>query len=136
MGRNNESTSIDYESLVYEYLYTYYEEEMINYLRKVIHIYDIDVEENIGMFCCLDKTNKNGILEKLAIVVPKPRDMKSSQIFIHEFKHAIDLYPYIGKYIGNRVSVELKTYEKIARLEEQVFKDYLVKYLSNKSIKQ
>jgi hypothetical protein len=135
MGRNNESTSLDYKSLAYEYLYTYYDKSIIDYLKTITKMFDVDIEDYLGFFACLDKVNKDGILEAIAIVVPKPKDLKSSQIFIHEYKHGIDLYPYIGKYIGKKIDDELIDYEKNARTEEKVFGEYLVKKLSNKNIK-
>ena len=96
MGRNNESTSIDYKDLVLEYLYTYYEKDIIDYLRTITHMYGITVEEGLDLFACHEKIDDNNILAKY-IFVPKPYDKKSSQIFIHEYKHGLDLYPYIGK---------------------------------------
>lgn len=131
MGRNNESASIDYKSLAYEYLYTYYDKSIIDYLKTITKMFDVDIEEFLGFFACLDKVNDDGILESIAIVVPKPKDMKSAQILIHEYKHGIDLYPYIGKYIGNKINDNLSDYENDARSEEKVFGDYLVKKLSN-----
>ena len=132
MGRNNESTSIDYHSLVLEYLYTYYDKEVIDYLRTITHVYNIKVEEGMDLFGCFEKTDDKDVLLKLNIIVPKPYDQKSSDIFIHEYRHGIDLYPYLGKCIYDMIEEERDSFEKSAKNEESIYNDYLVKRLSNK----
>ena len=127
MGRNNESASINYKDLVFEYLYTYYDKDLVDYIKNKLHIYPITVEEGIDLFCYYEKT-KDGKLIGFNILVPKPYDLKSSQIFIHEYKHGMDMYPYLGK----DVTSETELYEERAKNEEKIFEEYLVKRLSNK----
>ena len=43
-------TYIDYKSLVLEYLYTNYDDEIINYLRTITHMYNITVEEALDFY--------------------------------------------------------------------------------------
>jgi hypothetical protein len=131
MGRNNESTSIDYKSLVLEYLYTYYDEEIIDYLRTITHMYNITVEEGLDLFGCFESTSNDDILLKLNIIVPKPYDIKSSSVFVHEYKHGIDLYPYIGKDISGLIENNRDVFEELAKKEEKTYTNYLVKRLSN-----
>ena len=136
MGRNNESTSINYKELVLEYLYTYYDKDAIDYLRTITHMYGITVEEGLDLFACHEKTDENEVLIKLNICVPTPYDKKSAQIFIHEYKHGLDLFPYLGKKIENLIEDNSDKFERRAKTEEKSFNTYLVKRLSNKNIKR
>ena len=58
---------------------------------------------------------ENDILQEINICVPKIKNLTTMKINIHEYKHGIDLYPYLGKtYIE-------QDYESIARMEEEKF---------------
>ena len=131
MGRNNESTNIDYKSLVLKYLYTNYDDEIIDYLRTINHMYNITVEEGLYLFGCFESTSNDDMLLKLNIIVPKPYNIKSSSVFVHEYKHGIDLYPYIGKDISVLLESNRDVFEESAKKEENTYINYLVKRLSN-----
>jgi len=120
MGRDNDSINIDYESLVYKYLYTYYDKEIIDYLDSITSKFPYQ-EEDIDLYCCLQKTDENNNLLGLKIVVPMPIDLKSSRVFIHEYKHGLDLYKYLGKKIGDIYGSENEEYELRAKNEEFAF---------------
>ena len=131
MGRNNESTNIDYKSLVLKYLYTNYDDEIIDYLRTINHMYNITVEEGLYLFGCFESTSNDDMLLKLNIIVPKPYNIKSSSVFVHEYKHGIDLYPYIGKDISDLLESNRDVLEESAKKEKNTYINYLVKRLSN-----
>ena len=132
MGRNNESNSINYMKLVLDYLYAYYENDKVDYLLSIVHIYPVTIEEGMDFYSCFENSWSKGKLDKILLIVPMPYDLKSSQIFIHEFKHGLDLLPYLNKEIGNLIDDQIDKFERRARTEEKSFKTYLVKKLSNK----
>lgn len=100
----------------------YQHEDAYQYLKQHTKVLNIDEEEGMPYFCCFLK-EENGLLKELNLCVPKITNLKSMLINIHEYKHGITLYPYLGKRIPRY------NYEQEAKNEE---KKFILEYLSKK----
>lgn len=107
-----------------EDLYNYYEnEEALDYLKQNTKIIKGDVSENMIFYGCFPII-ENNILKEIKICVPDIKDFKSMLINIHEYKHGIRLYSYLGK----EFNINEKQEEVLAKKEEEKYK---TKILSN-----
>lgn len=107
-------------SLTNKDLDTYYKkEDAYFYLKGKTKILNNDIEKLMSFYGCY-LIEEEGILKDIKICVPKITNLKSMLINIHEYKHGICLYPYIGE------KIPIDDYESIARYEEEKFKE---KYL-------
>ncbi len=105
-------------------LMTYYQtEDAIYYLRERQKLLPGDnIEKEMPYYGCY-KIEEGGILREIRTCVPKITSLETMLINIHEYKHGIILYPYIGK-----KSPDYDT-EYLCKQEEQNFRK---KYLSKK----
>ncbi len=102
-------------------------EDLINYYHQYDAIYylmdhsktiDVDFKKGIDFYGCYPYV-ENDILKEINICVPKIKNLTTMKINIHEYKHGIDLYPYLGK------SYIEQDYEVLARNEEINFQKTL-----------
>lgn len=99
----------------------YQNDDAYYYLKERAKIIDVDLEQGLDFYGCYPKVVGN-ILQEINLCVPKITDLKSMLINIHEYRHGIDLYPYLRKKMPD------KDYEVIAKAEEDRFvKKYLLK---------
>lgn len=100
----------------------YYQDEVsYQYLKHHTKVLNVNEEEGIPYFGCFLE-EENNKLKELNLCVPKITNLKTMLINIHEFKHGIALYPYLGK------KIPIYNYEKEAKEEEQQFiSQYLLK---------
>lgn len=99
----------------------YQQEEAYQYLKQHTKVLNINLEDGIPYFGCF-LTEENEKLRQLNLCVPQIVNLKSMLINIHEFKHGITLYPYLGK------KVPKYDYEQDAKEEEKKFVlEYLLK---------
>lgn len=92
----------------------YHQYDAIYYLTNHSTIFDTNLEKGMDFYGCYPYV-ENDILQEINICVPKIKNLTTMKINIHEYKHGIDLYPYLGKpYIE-------QDYESIARMEEEKF---------------
>lgn len=104
-------------------LYYYRNNEAIYYLLEHTKVIDAP-SDDYDFYGCFPK-EEDGILKSLLICVPSIVNLKTMLINIHEFKHGIDLYPYIGS------SYPEMDYEKSAKEEETNF----IKSLTIRNVK-
>lgn len=101
--------------------YYYQKEDAYYYLKEHTKIIDVDLERGLDFYGCYPTVVGN-VLQKINICVPPITDLKSMLINIHEYRHGIDLFSYLGK------KVPEIDYEVIAKAEEDRFvKKYLLK---------
>lgn len=103
-------------------LYNYYQhEDAYYYLNEHNKVLDTSIERGMPFFGCFPK-KENGIINEISLCTPKINDLSTMLINIHEFKHGIALYPYLGKNLP-KYDLELE-----AKCEEEKFiKTYLLK---------
>ncbi len=95
-------------------------EETFDILSKNAHVLHTSLEEGMSYYGCYPQEDKDsGILTGVKICVPEINDLKSMCINVHEYKHGIDIFPYIGEILPD------VDYEKSASEEEEKFKVYL-----------
>ena len=88
-----------------------------SYLKENAKIFDVPLRQGMDLFGCYPlEDEKTEVLKSIKICVPEITDLNSMYVNIHEFKHGLDLYPYLGKKIPE------KDYEKMAQEEEGKFK--------------
>lgn len=95
-------------------------QEFINFMKSRTKRYDFKTDAPWG---CFPQVDSNGILENIKLLVPKIIDEKTLLINIHEYTHAYELYPLIGKIYNEDVSKS----ESLARTNEE-------KYLAKKKL--
>ena len=95
------------------------QEESFEYLLKNARIIDIPIEMGLEFYGCYVKENSKKIVTEIHLCIPKIYDLQSMCINIHEFKHGIDIFNYLGKQMPN------DNYEQIAKEEEEKFKIYI-----------
>lgn len=99
----------------------YQKEDAYYYLKAHTKVINADLEEGLDFYGCYP-TIVGNILQEINICVPPINDLKSMLINIHEYRHGIDLYSYLGKRVPDG------DYEIIAKAEEDKFvKKYLLK---------
>lgn len=99
----------------------YQKEDAYYYLKERTKIWNSSAEEGKGYFGLFTEEDGNTIKE-IKLCVPKITDLKTMLINIHEFKHGISLYPFIGTSMPNI------DFETEAKLEEEHFvSKYLLK---------
>ncbi len=99
----------------------YKDEKAFKFLKSKVKIIDSQSFDGMPFYGCYPQIDdKTKIVTDIKICVPKITDLKSMLINIHEFKHGIDIYPYIGSYLPNL------NYECVARNYEEKFKTYLI----------
>ena len=97
-------------------LYDYYSDELaLSYLKDHTKILSCTVEEGMPFFGCFPKESSE-VLTEINLCVPKIVDLKSMLVNVHEYKHGILLYPYLGQKVDNYES------EREAQQEEEKFK--------------
>ena len=95
----------------------YHKNDAIYYLLEHSKVLDTNLEDTSFYGCFpIIKEDK---LEEIKVCVPPINNLKSMLINIHEYKHGIDLYPYLGK------SYIEQDYEVLARNEEINFQKTL-----------
>lgn len=95
----------------------YHKNDAIYYLLEHSKVLDTNLEDTSFYGCFpIIKEDK---LEEIKVCVPPINNLKSMLINIHEYKHGIDLYPYLGK------SYVEQDYEVLARNEEINFQKTL-----------
>lgn len=100
--------------------------DAFKYLLGHTKIYDSPANEGMDFYGCYPIEDKDtGILTEIRLCVPKISDLETMLINVHEFKHGLDLYPYIGAVLPEM------DYEASAKNEEEVFKK---KYLLREKI--
>lgn len=99
----------------------YQKEETYYYLKERTKVWNCSAEEGIRDFG-LFTVDDGDIIKEIRLFVPRIVDLKTMLINVHEFKHGISLYPYIGS------SEPDFDFEKEAKLEEERFvSKYLLK---------
>ncbi len=105
-------------TLSQEDLLNYYQkEDAIYYLFNHTKIIDTNLEDT-SFYGCYPITDNN-IVKEIRVCVPPIKNLKSMLINIHEYKHGIDLYPYLGK------TYQDDNYEIVAKQEETNFQKTL-----------
>lgn len=95
----------------------YHKNDAIYYLLEHSKVLDTNLEDTSFYECFpIIKEDK---LEEIKVCVPPINNLKSMLINIHEYKHGIDLYPYLGK------KYQDLDYEVLARNEEINFQKTL-----------
>ena len=92
------------------------------YLYMKDHTKKFNTEDTVPFGIYTDTIN--GKISAIKAVVPPIRDLKSALINVHEYKHGIDLYPYIGSVYPTDID-----FETPAKHEEEVFRK---EYVRNK----
>lgn len=95
----------------------YHKEDAIYYLFDHTKILDTNLADTTFYGCY--PTIKDNILKEIRICVPPINNLKSMLINIHEYRHGIDLYPYLGK------PYQEDDYEIMAKQEEIKFQKTL-----------
>ena len=95
----------------------YHKEDAIYYLLNHTKILNTDLDDT-SFYGCYTITYKN-ILKEIKICVPPITNLKSMLINIHEYRHGIDLYPFLGK------NYPSYNYESSAKQEEINFQKTL-----------
>lgn len=95
----------------------YHKEDAIYYLLNHTKILNTDLDDT-SFYGCYTITDKN-ILKEIKICVPPITNLKSMLINIHEYRHGIDLYPFLGK------NYPCYDYESSAKQEEINFQKTL-----------
>lgn len=94
--------------------------DVFSFLQSKTKIFGEYSDNGMDLYGCFPQIDKNtGIITDLKICVPKITSLKSMCINIHEYKHGIDLLPYLGKKMPS------DDLEKKAKLEVEKFKIYL-----------
>ncbi len=97
-------------------LEAYYQSEVAwEYLKGQTKILPGKLEDTKSYFGCYPQIEKNLLME-IKICVPPITNLESMKINVHEYKHGIDLYPYLGK------SYPEMDYEQRAREEEENYR--------------
>ena len=104
--------------LVKNYLNKRYVKEVVDYIYDNTKYLDVSVDEGMPYFGVFYNETED-LLTGFTIVIPKVYDLKSMLINIHEFRHGIDLYPYLWERVPN------KNFEQLAKNEEKDFEEYL-----------
>lgn len=93
---------------------------LFNFLQIKTKIFGHISDDGLDLYGCFPQIDKDtGIITDLKICVPKITNLKSAFINIHEFKHGIDLFPYLGKKLPD------EDIEEKAKKEEEKFKSYI-----------
>lgn len=100
----------------------YKKENAYPYLKERTKVCNVSAEEGIGYFGLFTE-NDGEIITGIKLCVPQIVNLKTMLINVHEFKHGISLYPYIGYAIPNF------DFETEAKMEE---KRFVTKYLLKK----
>lgn len=100
----------------------YQKEEAYYYLKERTKVWNCSAKEGIGYFGLFTEDDGD-IIKEIKLCVPKIIDLETMLINVHEFKHGISLYPYIG---SSKLDFD---FEKEAKLEE---KHFVSKYLLKK----
>ncbi len=95
----------------------YQKEDAIYYLFEHTKILDTNLTDTTFYGCY--PTIKDNILKGIRICVPPINNLNSMLINIHEYRHGIDLYPYLGK------PYQEDDYEIMAKQEEIKFQKTL-----------
>lgn len=95
----------------------YHKEDAIYYLFNHTKTLDNNLDDT-SFYGCYPITDKN-TLKEIRVCVPPITNLKSMLINIHEYRHGIDLYPFLGK---NYPSYD---YESSAKQEEINFQKTL-----------
>lgn len=95
----------------------YHKEDAIYYLFNHTKTLDTNLTDTTFYGCY--PTIKDNILKEIRICVPPINNLKSMLINIHEYRHGIDLYPYLGK------PYQEDDYEIMAKQEEIKFQKTL-----------
>lgn len=104
-------------------LYDYYKnEESLDYLKNNAKVLNCSIQEGLPFYGCFP-IEKNNILIRIVLCVPPINNLESMLINIHEYKHGIRLYPFLGKKLNYNAPEE----EQIASDEEQKFKNKILK---------
>ena len=73
----------------------YHKEDAIYYLFNHTKTLDSNLDDT-SLYGCYPITDKN-TLKEIRVCVPPITNLKSMLINIHEYRHGIDLYPFLGK---------------------------------------
>ena len=95
----------------------YHKEDAIYYLLNHTKILNTDLDDT-SFYGCYPITDKN-ILKEIRVCVPPITNLKSMLINVHEYRHGIDLYPFLGK------NYPCYDYESSAKQEEVNFQKTL-----------
>lgn len=80
--------------------------KMIKYFDKNSTYVDINEKDNISFIGCLLK-EKDGILKKIKIILPKGNTLEETLMQVHEVGHFIDAYKYLGMEYKEDISCEI-----------------------------
>ena len=101
-----------------------YPEDFWEYINPKITRIDSRNEESKEFFLTLIKTNNEGILEDMKVIVPYVINLHTACVNIREFKHAYDLYIRLGQQIDEKE----EHYEQDAKnLEKDFSLNYVLK---------
>ena len=95
----------------------YHKEDAIYYLLNHTKILNTDLDDT-SFYGCYPITDEN-TLKEIRVCVPPITNLKSMLINIHEYRHGIDLYPFLGK------NYPCYDYESSAKQEEINFQKTL-----------
>ena len=95
----------------------YHKEDAIYYLLNHTKILNTDLDDT-SFYGCYPITDKN-TLKEIRVCVPPITNLKSMLINVHEYRHGIDLYPFLGK------NYPCYDYESSAKQEEVNFQKTL-----------
>ncbi len=95
----------------------YHKEDAIYYLFDHTKTLDSNLDDT-SFYGCYPITDKN-TLKEIRVCVPPITNLKSMLINIHEYRHGIDLYPFLGK------NYPCYDYESSAKQEEINFQKTL-----------
>lgn len=95
----------------------YHKEDAIYYLLNHTKIFNTGLDDT-SFYGCYTITDKN-TLKEIRVCVPPITNLKSMLINIHEYRHGIDLYPFLGK------NYPCYDYESSAKQEEINFQKTL-----------
>ena len=102
--------------------------EILDWLNKKIKIIDCDIQDGMVYYGVFPKMNGNVLID-FNVCVPAIINLKTMLINIHEYKHAIDLFNYLGK------EIPPKDYENLAKQEEIKFIKTYIKEKQQKYFK-
>lgn len=100
----------------------YQKEDAYYYLKERAKVWNSSVEKGKGYFGLFTEDDGE-MIKEIKLCVPKITNLETMLVNVHEFKHGISLYPYIGSLIPDF------DFEKEAELEEEFF---ISKYLLKK----
>ncbi len=112
--------------------YFNYPNDFWPYIEPNITILDSHNPDTSSFYLVNIKCDEHNRLSKFRVNVPAIVNLHTAKVNIHEFRHAYDLYQYLGK----EISIPDQVFEDNARQEEQAFvNEYVKRKVISKIIK-